>query len=323
MSAPSGAAAQGGAGRLAHLHLRTGLLRLARVELEALAGEGRLDTDGILDLAEARWRTGDLRGAAEAAGAWLDTGAEAAGVAAARDDLEVDPAGGEEARWRARALAHALIADGLTVRGRDDDAAAHVATALDALSTGSVATAWSVATALDALFAGIPPRADAWPSVGPDDASSCPAGAGPTGPSSVGAPGTRVFTQLIDPAAPDPIAAAGERLGAGDDAAAAVLLVLALRATPSRAAEVLERADAALAMRQGAALHLARAEALRALGRHEAAGLAYAVADARARGGAPVPSPAGGAGAGAVDPIDARGTAPDAVAAPDPEWSPK
>jgi len=316
MSAPPRAAAETAAGRLARLHLRTGLLRLARVELEELAGKGRLDTDGILDLAEARWRTGDLRGAAEAAGAWLDAGAGAARVTAAGDDLEVDQAGGDEAGRRARALAHALIADGLTVRGRHDDAAVHVAATLDALQAGLAGPAGSVATALDALFAGIPPRADAWPSFGPGDAGPELAGA-----AAVGVPVTRVFTPAMDPEAPDPIAAAGERLGAGDDAAAAVLLVLALRATPSRAGEVLERADAALAARPGAALLLARAEALRALGRHEAAGIAYAVADTRARGGAPAPSPA--PGAGAVDPIGARGTAPDAAAAPDPEWSPQ
>lgn len=313
MSAPPGAAAQAAACRLARLHLGTGLLRLARVELEELAGDGGLDTAGILDLAEARWRTGDLRGAAQAAGAWLDAGVGAAGMRAARDDLDVDPAGSDEAGGRARALAHALIADGLTVRGRHDDAAVHVATALDAFPAEPTG---SVATALDALFAGISPRADAWPSFGPGDAGPELGAA-----AAAGVPVARVFTPSTDPAVPDPIAAAGERLGAGDDAAAAVLLLLALRATPSRAGEVLERADAALAARPGAPLLLARAEALRALGRHEAAGIAYAVADTRARGGAPAPPPS--SGAGAVEPIDARGTAPDAAATPDPERSPQ
>ena len=316
MSASPDAATRAARGRLARLHLRTGLLRLARVELEELAGDGGLDTDGILDLAEARWRTGDLRGAAEAAGAWLDAGADAAGVAAARDDVEVDPAG-DEADGRARALAHALIADGLTVRGRHDDAAVHVAAALEALPAGSAGlvgpdgSAGSAATALDALFAGISPRADAWPSFGPGDAGPEPAGAAATGVAV-----THVFIPSLVPASPDPIAAADERLGAGDDAAAAVLLVLALRAAPSRAGEVLERADAALAARPGAVLLLARAEALRALGRHEAAGIAYAVADAHARGAAAAPSSA----PGALDPINVRGIYPDAAgaaAAPD------
>ena len=53
---------------LAHTHLRLGSLALARAELETLAGARRLDTPGLVDLAEARWRTGDLTGAGEAAG---------------------------------------------------------------------------------------------------------------------------------------------------------------------------------------------------------------------------------------------------------------
>jgi hypothetical protein len=52
--------------RLCHLHLRTGSFATARVQLETLAGAGHLDRDGLLDLAEARWRTGDLAGAAQA-----------------------------------------------------------------------------------------------------------------------------------------------------------------------------------------------------------------------------------------------------------------
>ena len=290
------------AGRLARLHLRTGLLRLARVELEELAGQGRLDMEGILDLAEARWRTGDLRGAAEAAGAWLDTGAGAA-----------DPAAGSGADGRGRALAHAVIADGLTVRGRHDDAAAHVAAALDALARGPDR---STATALDALFAGISPRADAWPSFGTGAAD-----AGPAKAVAAEVHATRLSTPAPDAGANDSIAAADERLRAGDAAAAAVLLVVALRLAPSHAGEVLQRADAALLEHPGAPLLLARAEALRALGRHEAAGIAYAVADARARGGAPGASPVGGAVA--LDPTDGHGTAPDAPPAPDPERSPR
>jgi len=56
---------------LAGLHLRTGSLGLARAELEAMAGAGVLDSDGLADLAEARWRTGDLAGAGDAARAHL------------------------------------------------------------------------------------------------------------------------------------------------------------------------------------------------------------------------------------------------------------
>src|SRR3972149_5525321 len=60
--------------QLAHLHLKTGGLTLARAELEAMAGAAELDTDGLLDLAEVRWRTGDLPGAGDAAEAVLAKG---------------------------------------------------------------------------------------------------------------------------------------------------------------------------------------------------------------------------------------------------------
>jgi hypothetical protein len=63
--------------RLSRLHLRMGSLELARAELEALAGASELDTDALIDLAEVRWRTGDVAGAGVAANAYL---------AAERDD---------------------------------------------------------------------------------------------------------------------------------------------------------------------------------------------------------------------------------------------
>jgi hypothetical protein len=58
---------------LARVHLLLGSLSLARTELETLAGHGALDDAAIRDLAEARWRTGDVAGAGEAATAWLET----------------------------------------------------------------------------------------------------------------------------------------------------------------------------------------------------------------------------------------------------------
>jgi hypothetical protein len=57
--------------RLARIHLRTGSLTRARAELETLAGRNQLDTAGRLSLAEARWRTGDLGGAGQAASEYL------------------------------------------------------------------------------------------------------------------------------------------------------------------------------------------------------------------------------------------------------------
>ncbi len=49
---------------LARLHLRLGSLGLARTELESLAGRAALDDEATRDLAEARWRTGDIGGPA-------------------------------------------------------------------------------------------------------------------------------------------------------------------------------------------------------------------------------------------------------------------
>jgi len=67
---------------LAHAHLRLGLLALARTELETLAGLGRLGAAGLVDLAEARWRTGDMVGAGEAAAAALrDASCMSTGIA--------------------------------------------------------------------------------------------------------------------------------------------------------------------------------------------------------------------------------------------------
>jgi len=58
---------------IAHVHLRLGSLGIARAELETLAGRDLLDDEGVRDLAEARWRTGDGPGAGEAAAAYLES----------------------------------------------------------------------------------------------------------------------------------------------------------------------------------------------------------------------------------------------------------
>ena len=62
--------------RLARVHLRGGLLTLARATLEGMAGAGTLDRDAMADLAEVRWRSGDLEGAADAARAHQASGGE-------------------------------------------------------------------------------------------------------------------------------------------------------------------------------------------------------------------------------------------------------
>ena len=111
---------------LARVHLRLGSLGLARVELETLAGRGELDDDGIRDLAEARWRTGDIGGAGDAATTYLES---------QPDDI------------------HGLViaAEAQAAAGRPGEARKLAGRAIDR-ADGS----------LDPIFAGMP-RASIWP----------------------------------------------------------------------------------------------------------------------------------------------------------------
>lgn len=119
---------------LARLHLRLGSLALARAELETLAGRDALDADGLVDLAEARWRTGDIAGAGEAA------------VAALNDE-------------EGPLLALVVAAEAAAARGRPTEARRLADKAMSAAG-GTI----------DALFAGMP-RAAVWP---PDAAAPPP-----------------------------------------------------------------------------------------------------------------------------------------------------
>lgn len=129
-----GVATRGSDLALARLHLRLGSLALARAELETLAGRDALDQDGLVDLAEARWRTGDIAGAGEAA-------------VAAMDD-EDGPL-----------LALVVAAEAAAARGRPTEARRLADRAME-VANGSI----------DLLFAGMP-RAAVWP---PDAAAPPP-----------------------------------------------------------------------------------------------------------------------------------------------------
>ncbi len=111
---------------LARMHLRLGSLALARAELETLAGRDALDEAGLIDLAEARWRTGDITGAGEAA------------VAALHEE-------------EGPLLALVVAAEAAAARGRPTEARRLADRAMEA-----------AAGAIDALFAGMP-RAAVWP----------------------------------------------------------------------------------------------------------------------------------------------------------------
>jgi hypothetical protein len=260
---------------LAHAHLRLGSLALARVELETMAGLAMLDGTGFVDLAEARWRTGDLTGAGEAAHAALRTETD-------------DP------------IALVIASEAAAALGRPSEARRLSQRAM-ACATGSI----------DAIFAGMP-RSSVWPpdgdepppaaptlfdrgpetaappegaSVAPERPATAPAAAAPapTGPVEMGFwdadetpdPGP---TDLPDPALE--LEAGRAALVAGSLDQAALRFGIALRLAPSLALAVLE----ATAGARGPALAMVRGDAYRLAGHESDAREAYAVA---AQGGAP------------------------------------
>ncbi len=249
--------------RLARLHLRGGTYALARAELETLAGADRLDGDAVLDLAEVRWRTGDLAGAAAAATTWLE---------------EADAAGAS------LVLAHVICAESAADRGRATEAAEHVDAAAEGLGDRET---------LDAILAGIVARA-VWPWAAEASAEEvAPAPGPPAGGEAPVAAAAGALSVATDRPATDraeraaPIgAAASELLRAGGSLTteaperAAVLLALAVRADRAAAEAVLATLDGATTQpAHAAAFAFVRAEALRAAGRHEEARIAYASAE--------------------------------------------
>jgi hypothetical protein len=200
--------------RFAALHLRLGSLSLARAELEDLLQRGALDGAGLADLAEARWRSGDLEGAAVAAADHLATG----GV---------------------RPIASVIAAEAAAAIGRPVEARAHVE-ALGALD----------AAALDHLFSGMPRRAF-WFSA-PVGGPGLPEPGPEVGRPRAGRATSRVPRPLAGPA--DELSRAREELSAGtpDEASRGVArLALVLRQDPALAPAVL---DALRSRRDPAAL---------------------------------------------------------------------
>ena len=263
-------------GRLARLHLRLGQQELARAELEMLAGSGNLDADGLLALAEARWRTGDLPGAGEAAQACL---------AAGRTDV----------------LALVIAAEATAALGRPGEARRLAGQALE-----------DADVPLDAIFAGIP-RSLIWPAdpseAGRPEGMLFPAPEPAFRPGSASTPGggstaamdaaTERPDQLTDPHDPSApglwdiqggprvpggelpqpaseMAAATAALADGRYGDGAVHLAIALRLASALAPAVLELVEAS--ERRTPELELVRGDAYRLVGHELEARRAYATA---------------------------------------------
>jgi len=247
--------------RLARLHLRLGSLTLARAELEALAGSGDLDDDGLVDLAEARWRTGDLAGAGEAAGVALEAGAEVL-------------------------TALVVAAEASAQAGRTAEARRQASRALDVAGG-----------AIDDVFAGMP-RASIWPGdpgrepsapvplFDPDVTTDRIAVTSGTraGHQRAPVPGLWDETAATDVALPDPdtaFASGRVSLRAGDAAAAALHLALVLRIAPAMAPRILELIESA----DGPEMAVVRGDAYRLAGHERDARIAFA------RAAAAIPEP--------------------------------
>jgi hypothetical protein len=271
---------------LARMHLRLGALALARTELEMLAAAGELDGPGRVDLAEVRWRTGDLARAGDAA-------TEALAL------LGDDP------------VALVIAAESASVLGRPNEARRLAMRAMDAVG-GQV----------DAIFAGMP-RSAIWPAdvaepppttatlfqqepiaaparrAGDSDTLAASTLRAPASDAdATGAPAQPPVTpgfwdvdsgaEPVAPQLPDPaeeLDAAARALAAGALDEAALRFALTLRLAPALAPAVLEATEGTLGMGgaagsgpAGPALSVVRGDAFRLVGLELEARRAYAMA---------------------------------------------
>jgi hypothetical protein len=279
---------------LARLHLRLGALALARAELETMAGRDALDAEGLVDLAEARWRTGDVAGAGEAAAVvisddedGLDGPLIALVIAAEAALLRGRPTEARRFATRAMEVAGGSIDPVFAGMPRGPvwpaDATVLPAPAPTLFETpiaGSALTEAAAAAAGDATrpaTSGPGPDADAfvepatlalWATLeaaaGPGDQ------AGPIPGSSAPGPGGLAEVGIPDGAAA--LAKGEAALEAGDVNEASLQLGLALRLTPALAPAVIERLDG----RPERGLALVRGDAYRLVGRELDAQRAFA-----------------------------------------------
>lgn len=241
--------------RLASTHLRTGALLLARAELEALATPGLISGPGFADLAEARWRTGDLERAAEAATAHV-----------AADGTSP--------------IARLILVEAAAAAGRSNDAIDHQRS-LAALPPEELA----------ALFAGMPHRAN-WPVLIAGDLGSEGLGSTNAAPEAQAAPveapalerratvrAPRRRSTAPFPAGEDLLVQARDDMRSGEPDRMAMAfdrMALALRMDPTMAARVVDL----ITRRQEPAALLVRGDAFRLMGRMLEAEAAYAAAAA-------------------------------------------
>ncbi|MEX1295443.1 MAG: hypothetical protein AB1Z67_04645 [Candidatus Limnocylindrales bacterium] len=282
--------------RLARVHLRGGLVTLARATLEGMAGAGTLDREAMADLAEVRWRSGDLEGAAEAARAHQASGGDEplAALIIAEDMAQK----GEEAEAEpiARSLSERL------------GGAVDVLFALEPRSSiwAPADEGWMAVGATEpgrwGLLVGgsevAEPTADTWPLQAIEQPVAEPEMA-PLGRGAVGQPGGAASTGAVVMSgriAGEELEIVDHAIAAGDIAAAVSRLGVLLRLDPALAPIILSSADRAAATvpvssRHLSAIHLVRGDAYRNLGRENEAAAAYQAAHQALSEGPPSKEP--------------------------------
>ncbi|MFI5259304.1 MAG: hypothetical protein ACHQ01_06820, partial [Candidatus Limnocylindrales bacterium] len=278
--------------RLARIHLKTGSLAMARGELETLAGRGQLDTGALLDLAEVRWRTGDLNGAGDAAASYLGEGGDealgfviAAEAAAFSNRLEEARAQSERALVRHMAELDPVFA-GMPRKakwsfpGWSGAVAQAAAVASAAPAAPSAALAPSAPVPVPVPVPAQEPTAPV-PAQPVEPAPAQPVEVAPAQPVEP-APAQPVEVapaQPVEPAGPTletrragaEVSSGRSSLDANDPMMAALHFGVAIRIAPESARSVLDE----IGDRQDLPLQLVRGDALRILGLQGDAGRAY------------------------------------------------
>jgi hypothetical protein len=266
--------------QLARAHLRLGMYAFARAELESLLVRSEMDRDGLTDLAEARWRTGDLAAAGHAAQAHLDAGGDdTTSLVVAAEAAVADGRVADGRVLADRALARDIDLDALFAglpRSRVWRPGTSHETPTEVLSSGAL-----LGQEVAGSRAGELPAADAREEAPEDEDATRmaapperplprPAPARPEEPTVPGTASGRSPHQLIA------FAATALR---GDRGRAAVELAVVLRSEPSLAPAVIEllaRTPDPPASRSSAALEIVRGDAYRLIGRPREAEIAYA-----------------------------------------------
>ena len=269
--------------RLAAIHLRTGLLALARAELETSAGRGELDDAALLDLAEARWRTDDVTGAGEAAAAYFATGREDTLSLVIATEATASLGRSTEARRLAtRALARSDVRLDAIFRGIRPSSYWPATSAMAGEPAGTLfggprpgSTAGTAGVTGAAVLNRLAARLHGEPRpVREEPAAPTLWAEAETVPVDEATAAAQPAVRLPEPV--DELDLARDDLRAGRSAHGAIRLAVVLRLAPALAPAVLD----AISGLSGPSLELVRGDALRLVGHERDARLAYASAAA-------------------------------------------